>query len=123
VRPSKDDCVFHPPRVSFYEPGRSLPNENFTGFCGTIYQIQGRILTAGEDPVKGAAILVWDEGGTWNNTVVSDSAGAYLIGSLVPGYTYFVRPSLAGYAFDPAQRRYENLNQDFTEQDFAATRL
>jgi len=120
VVPVKATCDFRPPNVSYTTTGRSIPNENFTGYCGSINQIEGHIRTPQGHPVQGAAVLLREAGNLWNTTVFTNSEGFYIISSIVPGHTYVVTPSHAGYDFDPAQRTYPDLIQDFTEQDFIA---
>jgi len=120
VTPGKALCDFRPLNVSYNTTGRSIPNENFTGYCGSINQIEGHIRTPGGDPVRGVAVLIREAGNLWNTEVFTDSEGFYLISSIVPGHTYVVTPTHAGYNFDPPHRSYPDLVQDFTGQDFIA---
>jgi hypothetical protein len=123
VTPSKALCDFSPLNISYNPTGRSIPNENFTGYCGSFNQIEGHVRTPEGGPVRGVAVLVREAGNVWNTTVFTDSEGFYIISGMVPGHTYVVKPTFAGYTFDPSQRNYPNLAQDFTGQDFAANTL
>ena len=120
VAPGKDLCDFRPPNVSYNTSGRSIPNENFTGYCGSMNRIEGHIRTPTGNPVRGVAVLLREAGNLWNTEVFTGSDGFYLIGSIVPGHTYVVTPSHAGYTFEPNQRTYPDLAQDFAGQDFTA---
>jgi hypothetical protein len=120
VRPVKDFCDFSPYAVSYNTTGRSIPSENFVGYCGSINQIEGHIRTPTGDPVQGVAVLLRETGNLWNTEVYTDAQGLYIISSIIPGHTYVVKPTHAGYSFDPPQRTYPDLVQDFTEQDFIA---
>jgi hypothetical protein len=123
VTPGKALCDFRPLNVSYNTTGRSISNENFTGYCGATNQIEGQVRQPGGDPVRGVAVLVREAGNLWDTEVFTNSEGFYIIGSLVPGHTYVVKPSHAGYSFDPSQRDYPDLAEDFTSQDFAANPL
>lgn len=123
VTPSKDLCDFSPANVSYNTTGRSIPNESFTGYCGSINQIEGHVRTPEGDPVGGVAVLLRESGNLWNTTVFTNSEGLYIISSIIPGHTYVVKPGHAGYSFDPSQRNYPDLVQDFTGQDFTANPL
>jgi len=120
VAPGKALCDFTPQNVSYNTTGRSIPNENFTGYCGSINQIEGHIREPGGDPVGDVVVLLREAGNLWNTQVYTDSEGFYILSSIVPGHTYVVRPSHGGYTFTPAQRTYPDLVQDFTDQDFTA---
>ena len=123
IWPSKDLCVFTPFHISYLNPGKSLHNENFLGFCGSMQQIDGHVRTPEQEPVRGVALMIRDDLNLWNTTVFTNQDGYYIISSIVPTHTYTVKPSFAGYHFSPSERVYEDLGQDFTDQDFVATPL
>ena len=120
VLPAKDDCVFRPPKVSYYRPTAPMPNENFTAVCGELHTIRGRVLDNEEDPVTGVAITIRDDLPRWDKTVFTDAGGSYTITNIVPDLNYVVTPLLSSYEFVPPVRTYENLNCDFEDQDFTA---
>ena len=79
VVPDKALCDFSPQNVTYNPNGRSIANENFTGYCGSVNQIEGHIRTPAGDPVQGVAVLLREESNLWNTTVFrADSA--YLAG-------------------------------------------
>lgn len=120
IIPSKPYCDFRPQNVTYNPIGRSIANENFTGYCGSINQIEGHIKTPDGAPVQGVAVLLREQTNLWNTEVFTDAEGLYIISSIIPAHTYVVKPTHAGYSFDPAQRTYPDLVRDFTDQDFTA---
>ena len=66
------------------------------------------------------AVTIRDDVSHWSKTVFSSQDGFYEIRDIVPEATYAVTPFLSGYTFDPPRRVYENLAQDFEDQDFTA---
>jgi hypothetical protein len=120
IIPTKHSCVFRPPFTTYADPGRSLSGVDFTGYCGETYRIDGHVLEAGGEPVGGVALLVRDEHGLWNKTVLTDPDGYYLIDDLIPSLDYVVTPTRAFYRFDPVRRTYDNLSRDHSAEDYVA---
>ncbi len=50
-------------------------------------------------------------------SVKSDAQGRY-IAQVLSGWTGIVRPEKEGYTFAPLMREYDNVNRDFTDQDY-----
>lgn len=123
VRPRKSECTFRPSQISYHSPAGPLLNENFTAFCGVLHTISGHVLDTQGDPVVGVAVTIRDEVSHWAKTVFSTQDGFYEIREIVPEPTYAVTPFLSGYTFDPPGRAYENLSQDFEDQDFVAAEV
>jgi hypothetical protein len=120
VRPSKSDCVFRPPQISYYLPDGALRGVNFTAACGTLHTISGCVFDTEGEPVLGVAITIRDELNRWDKTVFTNQSGLYRIENIVPGLDYVVTPFLSSRDFDPPRRIYESLDRDFEDQDFIA---
>jgi hypothetical protein len=120
IIPSKDLCRFTPPKISYYDPDHPIHNENFLGFCGSMHRIEGNVRTPEDEPVKGVAIMIRDDLNLWPTTVFTNQDGYYIVSGIVPGHTYTMKPAFAGYRFSPSERVYEDLAQDFTDEDFTA---
>ena len=59
--------------------------------------------------------------GTQNATTVTDSDGKYAFTGLGYGGTYTIKPSLEGYTFEPSNRFFSPLTQNFSNSDFTAS--
>ena len=91
------------PTLGAYEIVHALPTFTITGNAG----IAGAVLSWTDDTAK---------------TITADGSGAY---SFTVSYNWsgVVTPSLAGYAFTPANKVYTNILADVTDENYAASQL
>jgi len=100
----------------------TISNANVTGknFTATAipstYSISGRVTMNGV-ALPGVAMALTGSGSTNTNT---DSSGNYNFPGLQNG-TYFVTPSLTGYAFTPVSKSVSVNGANASAQDFTAT--
>ncbi|HEX8187619.1 MAG TPA: carboxypeptidase regulatory-like domain-containing protein [Pyrinomonadaceae bacterium] len=117
VMPTLAGFTFTPASRAFNNLS-SNPTADFTANAVT-HTIGGRITDAGANPVPGVNVSL---GGTQAGTTTTDAAGNYSFGGLAYGGNYTVAPTLAGFAFTPASRAFNNLTAD-AAGDFTANGL
>lgn len=108
--------AFYPSMRNYSSVRSARANQDFTGYAPIM--ISGHIRLPNTDPVSGVVVNASNGGGT----STTDGSGSYSLA--VPGgpsgWTGFVTPSPAGYAFDPVYRHYSGITANQTNQDFTA---
>ena len=113
ITPIKDCYYFNPPTLDCLNVKQDIPNQDFLATLET-YQICGTVVDSNGNPLAGVTM-----NGLPGNPVTG-SGGAYC--ATVPcAWSGCVTPYLDCYVFEPAQRCYENVRQDYQNQDYVGT--
>lgn len=118
VTPSSSGLAFAPPNRTFTNLSANVANANFVGTQGQAFSIAGQVTDSGGAPIANVAIAVI---GAMNIFTSTDSAGNYAINGLTGGGNYTVTPSLAGLAFNPPNRVFNNLSANVANANFVGT--
>ena len=121
VKPQKDGYKFDPDSRHYDFLEGDLGDQDYTAIPLT-YVISGRI-TWGDDihdihPLGDVALIYLETGET---LAVTDEEGLYAI-VVDFGWTGKIMPVKDGYVFSPEARSYQNVHQDWEEQDYKAKR-
>jgi len=118
VTPSLAGYAFNPANRAYSPLSSNQVNQNFAGTPVSVtYSISGTVRVGGSTPLEGVTVTLT---GAASGTYVTGADGTYTFANL-PGGTYTVAPSRAGYVFTPANRSYSPLSSNQTMQDFSAT--
>lgn len=87
------------------------------GSSPVVYRLFGAVWNSAGTPVSGVTLFV--SGGA-SQSYVTGSDGAYAFIDLPQGGNFTITPSYYQIAFDPPNRSYSNLQQEWINQDFLA---
>ena len=118
VTPILDPLVFEPEIRCYNNIDREHKDQNFIGKLILRFYIAGHIFNKYNDPIPGVVISIAHDGE--HSVVSTDATGRYVITGIIEGTHVCLTPTKAGYTFDPAERCYENLDMNYTGQDFFA---
>jgi hypothetical protein len=118
VRPSEPGC-FAVPHLRVYGPSRDIDGQDYTLFCGGGRTISGYLKDEHGEPVPNTGVYISGQEFGWH-AVTSDVEGYYEFTGLPWGLDYIIKPGRCPYycTCEPAQREYENLARDYSDQDF-----
>jgi hypothetical protein len=113
VTASKSWWGFNPPSISYSNLTENQPNQDFTAFAPPV--ISGYIKDGSGTGVEGV-LVPGDNGGVSDYT---DANGFYKV--VVPyNWSGKIMPAKSGLAFNPIFLNYNNVIEDFENQDFIA---
>jgi hypothetical protein len=121
VRPSEPGC-YAVPHLRSYTPRSDIHDQDYTLFCGEGHTISGYLRDDESGPIAHEDVVIRSlDFGRYE--VETDLTGYYEFLNLPWGLDYKVQPaSCAGYLpgcnCDPPQRDYEDLDCNYTDQDF-----
>lgn len=101
--------------------GANISGINFTASTAQ-FSISGTITTATGQPLAGATVTTYQNGGNFTQTVTTDSQGHYSLSGLPP-YSggYIVTPSYHGYLFQPPWVPVPVINANVAGINFTAS--
>lgn len=120
ITPSPGDYVFLPPEIQFANVTENLSGQDFAAQASGDRYITGTILDEANNPVEGVSVTA---SGAFNQTVITNQLGVYLISGMNSNGQITITPTLSGYSFSPEQRTvdYHHVqNPRFYGQDFTA---
>ena len=120
VTPSLAGYTWEPLQRDYDPLNADMTDQDFVGtFVPLTHDISGTVsLVGGAASVTDVTLML---GGDYDETISPNGDGTYAFTDLEDDYDYFIRPSLAGYTFEPAQRDYASLDSDMVNQDFVGT--
>ena len=119
VTPTKTGYSFTPASRTFTNLSGNQTTAGFTS--AAIYSIGGKVtLGASATAVAGVTVTLT---GARTGTTTTDNLGNYKFLNLPAGGNYTVKPTKAGYTFNPVSKPFTALNANQTAANFAATRL
>jgi protocatechuate 3,4-dioxygenase beta subunit len=123
VNPSETGC-FAVPRRRSYGSKEDIDGEDYTLFCGEGYTISGHLRNEHGEPMPDRAVRAsgYDFG---LHQVRTDAGGYYELANLPWGLDYEVKPGRCSslYTCQPAYRQYQDLDGDYSDQDFIMIRI
>ena len=114
VTPALAGFTFVPPSQTFNNLQANQTADFAANAVVVIFSINGRILN-GANGIPGVLVTL---SGSQAATTNTDANGDYSFASLAQGGNYTVTPSLAGFAFTPPSRTFNNLQANQTAADF-----
>jgi uncharacterized protein (TIGR03437 family) len=114
--PSLTGYTFTPASRTYVTPAANVFSENYTAVpvSSVTYTLSGRVATSQGQAVADVAVSFGN-----GQTVTTDSAGGYS-GRVPANYSGTVTPSRSGFAFQPANRAFSNVNSDQSGANFTA---
>jgi Carboxypeptidase regulatory-like domain/Pectate lyase superfamily protein len=107
VIPTFNQQLFLPTSRSMVTPGGDVAAD-FGGVVNN-YEISGRVLEAGGNPVSGVTVTL---SGSHNAIVNTAADGNYLFTNLPAGGDFTVTPAKSGHTFGPMSVNHNNLSED-----------
>ena len=126
VSPSEPGC-FAVPHSRSYGPKNDIDGEDYTLFCGEGYTISGHLRNEYGEPMPDRGVGIKDRDFPYFGwyEVRSDADGYYELANLPWGLDYEVKPERCSslYTCEPVRREYEDLDRDYSGQDFVMIRI
>jgi protocatechuate 3,4-dioxygenase beta subunit len=118
VTPGMEGWFFEPDTRCFDHINKNHKNQNFAGWIPNRYEISGYVLDDLARPMEKAFVSLEGEGGY---SVKTDTSGFYAFRGVLEHLDYCVVPFVEDYTFEPAERCFENLSQNYDRQSFVGT--
>ena len=117
VTPSKDNHIFGPQMRSYSDLQEDKLKENYKAEKIFVV-ISGYVFSAPNDIIL-AGVVLEDNEGTFLD--VTDESGFYSFEKSI-GWSGIVTPSKKGYIFKPKEKKYENIQTNYPDENYLATR-
>jgi hypothetical protein len=127
ITPEKEGYVFEPNSSTYGNVTQDYNDVNYTAALMT-FKIAGYVLDSGNStPISNTSISAENGGGPWTSkygggSSLTDASGYYEVW-VDYNWSGKVTPAKYAYAFEPNSRSYEDVNADYTGQDYAGTLL
>ena len=127
ITPEKEGYVFEPNSSTYGNVTQDYNDVNYTAALMT-FKIAGYVLDSGNStPISNTSVSAENGGGPWTSkygggSSLTDASGYYEVW-VDYNWSGKVTPAKYAYAFEPNSRSYEDVNADYTGQDYAGTLL